>query len=52
MYEELDGSKNEYGWSKSKLGANAILSVSVAICKAAAAAYSLPVYQYIRKLYG
>lgn len=52
MYEELDGSKNEYGWSKSKLGANAILSVSVAICKAAAAAYSLPVYEYIRKLYG
>ena len=28
MVEELDGSKNEYGWSKSIVGANAILAVS------------------------
>jgi len=28
MVETLDGSKNEYGWSKSKVGANAILAVS------------------------
>ena len=34
MVEELDGSKNEWGWSKAKLGANAILAVSLAICKA------------------
>ena len=27
MVEEMDGSKNEWGWSKSKLGANAILAV-------------------------
>ena len=32
--QELDGSKNEWGWSKSKLGANAILAVSMAACKA------------------
>ena len=34
--QELDGSKNEWGWSKSKLGANAILAVSMAACKAGA----------------
>ena len=36
MVQELDGSKNEWGWSKSKLGANAILAVSMAVCKARA----------------
>ncbi|MCX6639125.1 MAG: phosphopyruvate hydratase [bacterium] len=39
---ELDGTPN-----KSKLGANAILGVSLAVCKAAAAACELPLYQYI-----
>ncbi|TKJ38400.1 phosphopyruvate hydratase [candidate division LCP-89 bacterium B3_LCP] len=39
---ELDGTTN-----KSKLGANAILGVSLAVCKAAAAASDLPLYQYI-----
>ena len=38
----LDGTPN-----KSKLGANAIFGVSLAICKAAAAAVDLPLYQYI-----
>ena len=38
MVEQLDGSKNEFGWSKSKLGANAILAVSLALARAAAAA--------------
>merc|ERR1711997_30376 len=41
MVEELDGSKNEWGWSKSKLGANAILGVSLAVSRAGAAAASL-----------
>merc|ERR1719160_1350556 len=27
MVETMDGTKNEWGWSKSKLGANAILAV-------------------------
>ena len=27
MVEELDGEQNEWGWAKSKLGANAILAV-------------------------
>ena len=39
---ELDGTPN-----KSKLGANAILGVSLAVAKAAADALGLPLYQYI-----
>ena len=33
MIEELDGTQNEWGWSKEKLGANSILACSLAICK-------------------
>jgi len=39
---DLDGTAN-----KGKLGANAILGVSLAACKAAAEALGLPLYQYI-----
>jgi len=39
---ELDGTDN-----KSKLGANAILGVSIAVAKAAAEALGLPLYQYL-----
>lgn len=39
---ELDGTEN-----KSKLGANAILGVSLAVAKAAAAASELPLYEYL-----
>ena len=39
---KLDGTKN-----KSMLGANAILSVSLAAAKAAAAAFGMPLYRYI-----
>ncbi len=42
---DLDGTPN-----KSRLGANAILSVSLAACKAAASAVKLPVYKYIAAL--
>lgn len=52
MVEELDGTKNEYGWSKSKLGANAILAVSLAVSRAGAAASGLPLYKYIGQLSG
>eukprot|EP00913_Durusdinium_trenchii_P025877 g24283.t1 len=48
----IDGSKNEWGWSKSKVGANAILAVSMAVCRAGAAASSMPLYQYIAKIAG
>lgn len=39
-------------WSKSKLGANAILAVSLAVCKAGAAAQGVPLYQHIANLAG
>ncbi len=42
MAQELDGSSN-----KSKLGANAIVGVSLAIARAAAAALGTPLYKYI-----
>jgi enolase len=42
---EIDGTSN-----KSKLGANAILAVSLAVARAAAAAQNMPLYRYIRKL--
>jgi len=44
---ELDGTEN-----KNKLGANAILPVSMAAVKAGAAALNMPVYGYIGKLFG
>ncbi len=43
---ELDGTPN-----KSKLGANAILGVSLAVAKAAANAVSLPLYRYLGGVY-
>jgi len=52
MVETLDGSKNEWGWSKSVLGANAILAVSMAVCRAGAAANTMTLYEYIAKLSG
>jgi enolase len=52
MVEEMDGTKNEWGWSKSKLGANAILAVSMAVCRAGAAASEMPLYQYIATIAG
>lgn len=39
---ELDGTPN-----KSRLGANAILGVSLAVCKAAAASLNLPLFKYL-----
>ena len=52
MVEELDGSKNEWGWSKARLGANAILAVSLAAARAGAAHAGVPLYQYIARLAG
>jgi enolase len=42
---ELDGTPN-----KSRLGANAIVGVSMAVCKAGALELELPLYKYIGKL--
>ncbi len=43
----LDGTEN-----KSKLGANAILGVSMAVCRAGAAAKKMPLWKWISKLSG
>jgi enolase len=52
MVKMLDGTKGEWGWSKSKLGANAILSVSMAVCRAGAHVNKIPLYEWIAKLAG
>ena len=44
---ELDGTEN-----KTKLGANAILGVSLAVCKAGAAHKGVPLYRHIADLAG
>ena len=44
---ELDNTQ-----AKTKLGANAVLAVSMALARAAAASAKLPLYAYIRKAYG
>jgi len=47
LMRSLDGTE-----TKSKLGANAILGVSMAVCRAAALEKGLPLYAYIRRLHG
>ncbi len=44
---ELDGSEN-----KEILGANALLAVSLAVARASANAYGLPLYRYLGGIYG
>ena len=50
MINKLDGTENEFGFCKSKLGANAILSVSLAVARAGAAARNVPLYEHIKSL--
>lgn len=52
MVQEVDGTQNEWGWCKSKLGANAILAVSLATARAGADANKLPLYQHLADLAG
>ncbi|KAM3325024.1 enolase [Capsicum chacoense] len=52
MVHQLDGTQNEWGWCKQKLGANAILAVSLAVCKAGAAVRNVPLYKHIADLAG
>lgn len=47
LMKELDGTPN-----KGKLGANAILAVSIAVCKAGAAEKGIPLYKHIAELAG
>lgn len=52
MVETLDGTKNDWGWCKSNLGANSILAVSLALARAGAAERSMPLYAHIAELAG
>lgn len=47
LMRRLDGTE-----TKSKLGANALLGVSMAVCRAAALDAKLPLYEHIRRLHG
>merc|ERR1719410_2095510 len=47
MIKDLDGTDN-----KGKLGANAILAVSMAVCKAGAAEKEIPLYKHLAELAG
>lgn len=46
IMKELDGTEN-----KSRLGANAILAVSIAVCRAGAASGKMPLYKYLSRLW-
>lgn len=52
MVEEIDGTQNEWGWCKQKVGANAILAVSLAVARAGADAKNVPLYHYLADLAG
>jgi enolase len=52
MVEEIDGTQNEWGWCKQKVGANAILAVSLAVARAGAASKKIPLYQHLAELAG
>ncbi|KAK9147565.1 hypothetical protein Scep_006322 [Stephania cephalantha] len=52
MVQQLDGTVNEWGWCKQKLGANAILAVSLAVCKAGASVNKIPLYKHIANIAG
>merc|ERR1712084_108709 len=47
-----DGSQNDWGWCKANLGANAILAISMAVCRAGAASMRMPLYEYVANLAG
>lgn len=52
MVEEIDGTKNDWGWCKEKIGANAILAVSLAVARAGAATEGVPLYHHLAVLAG
>ncbi len=52
MVETLDGTQNEWGWAKQKVGANAILAVSLALARAGASSKKVPLYHHLAELAG
>lgn len=47
MVLDIDGTTNEWGYLKEKIGANAILAVSLATARAGADAKRVPLYQHL-----
>ena len=52
MIEEVDGTKSEWGSFKTKVGANAILAVSLAAARAGAKSRGIPLYHHVAELAG
>ena len=52
MIEKVDGTTNEWGYSKSKMGANAILAVSLAAARGGAHSRQIPLYEHLALLAG
>mmetsp|Transcript_9890 Transcript_9890/g.11188 ORF Transcript_9890/g.11188 Transcript_9890/m.11188 type:complete len:460 (+) Transcript_9890:25-1404(+) len=52
MIEEVDGTQSEWGSFKTKIGANAILAVSLAAARAGAHSLGVPLYQHVAQLAG
>jgi len=50
MILKLDGTTNEWGYPKARLGANAVLAVSMSVARAGAKAYGLELYEYLSEL--
>jgi enolase len=50
MVLKLDGTENEWGHPKAKLGANAILAVSMCVARAGAQAFGMELYEYVSEL--
>jgi len=50
MIYTLDGTTNEWGHPKAKLGANAVLGVSMCIARAGAQAFGLELFEYVSEL--
>jgi enolase len=50
MVLKLDGTENEWGYPKAKLGANAILAVSMCVARAGAKAFGMELYEYVSEL--
>lgn len=52
MVQQLDGTKSEFGFQKQKLGANAILAVSLALARAGALHKKQQLFEYLSALAG
>jgi enolase len=52
MINEVDGTQSEWGSFKTKVGANSILAVSLAVARGGSKSMGVPLYQHIAQLAG